>query len=98
MAALKKGTICIIIAGCPENIGMLVEVIAHLGTYGEREDAYEIKTITGRNFNQLWNGNNLIKGYSKVAITDRHKLRPLEDGEPPNSDAFVEDEELLLNT
>ncbi len=98
MAALKKGTICIIIAGCPENIGMLVEVIAHLGTYGEREDAYEIKTITGRNFNQLRNGNNLIKGYSKVAITDRHKLRPLEDGEPPNSDAFVEDEELLLNT
>lgn len=98
MAALKKGTICIIIAGCPENIGMLVEVIAHLGTYGEREDAYEIKTITGRNFNQLCNGNNLIKGYSKVAITDRHKLRPLEDGEPPNSDAFVEDEELLLNT
>ncbi len=98
MAALKKGTICIIIAGCPENIGMLVEVIAHLGTYGEREDAYEIKTITGRNFNQLWNGNNLIKGYSKVAITDRHKLRPLEDGEPLNSDAFVEDEELLLNT
>ncbi len=98
MAALKKGTICIIIAGCPENIGMLVEVIAHLGTYGEREDAYEIKTITGRNFNQLWNGSNLIKGYSKVAITDRHKLRPLEDGEPPNSDAFVEDEELLLNT
>ncbi len=98
MSALKKGTICIIIAGCPENIGMLVEIIAHLGTDGEREDAYEIKTITGRNFNQLWNGNNLIKGYSKVAITDRHKLRPLEDGEPPNSDAFVEDEELLLNT
>ncbi len=98
MAALKKGTICIIIAGCPENIGMLVEVIAHLGTYGEREDAYEIKTITGRNFNQLWNGSNLIKGYSKIAITDRHKLRPLEDGEPPNSDAFAEDEELLLNT
>ena len=98
MAALKKGTICIIIAGCPENIGMLVEVIAHLGTYGERKDAYEIKTITGRNFNQLWNGSNLIKGYSKVAITDRHKLRPLEDGEPPNSDAFAKDEWLLLNT
>lgn len=98
MSALKKGTICIIIAGCPENIGMLVEIIAHLGTYGKREDAYEIKTITGRNFNQLWNGSNLIKGYSKVAITDRHKLRPLEDGEPPNNDALAEDEELLLNT
>lgn len=98
MSALKKGTICIIIAGCPENIGMLVEVIAHLGTYGEREDAYEIKTITGRNFNQLWSGSNLIKGYSKVAITDRHKLRPLEDGESSDSKNLAEEEELLLNT
>jgi hypothetical protein len=98
MSALKKGTICIIIAGCPENIGMLVEVIAHLGTYGEREDAYEIKTITGRNFNQLWSGSNIIKGYSKVAITDRHKLRPLEDGESSDSKNLAEEEELLLNT
>ncbi len=98
MSDLKKGTICIIIAGCPENIGMLVEVIAHLGTYGEREDAYEIKTITDRNFNQLRNGNNLIKGYSKIAITDRHKLRPLEDGGPPESENPTEEEWLLLNT
>lgn len=98
MSAIKKGTLCIIIGGCPENIGMLVEVIAHLGKYGEREDAYEIRTITGRNFNQLWSGDSIIKGYAKVAITDRHKLRPLEDGEPPNSENLVEDKELLLNT
>ena len=98
MSAIKKGTLCIIIGGCPENIGMLVEVTAHLGKCGGREDAYEIKTITGRNFNQLWSGNSIIKGYAKVAITDRHKLRPLEDGEPPNSECLTDDKELLLNT
>ena len=98
MSAIKKGTLRIIVGGCPENIGMLVEVTAHFGKYGGREDAYEIKTITGRNFNQLWSGDSIIKGYTKVAITDRHKLRPLEDGEPPNSENLVEDKELLLNT
>ncbi len=97
MSTLEKGTVCIIIAGCPENIGMLVEVTAHLGRYGEREDAYQIETITGRNFNQLWNGGNLTKGYSKVAITDRHKLRPLKDGEAPDCGSLTEEKELLLN-
>ncbi len=97
MNSLKIGTICIIIAGCPENIGMLVEVTAHLGKYGGREDAYEIKTITGRKFNQMWRGASLVKGFSTVAITDRHKLRPLEDGEPPNSELLVEDKELLFD-
>ena len=98
MSAIKKGTLCIIIGGCPENIGMLVEVIAHLGRYDGREDAYEIKTITGRKFNQMWLGTSLVKGFSTVAITDRHKLRPLDDGEPPNSELLAEDKELLLNT
>ena len=98
MSAIKKGTLCIIIGGCPENIGMLVEIVAYLGKYDGREDAYEIKTITGRKFNQMWRGTTLVKGYSTVAITDRHKLRPLEDGEPPNSGILVEDKELLLNT
>ena len=97
MSAIKKGTLCIIIGGCPENIGMLVEVIAHLGRCDGREDAYEIKTITGRKFNQMWRGTSLVKGFSTVAITDRHKLRPLEDGEPPNSELLAEDKELLLN-
>jgi hypothetical protein len=98
MSAIKKGTLCIIVGGCPENIGMLVEVIAHLGKYEGRDDAYEIKTITGRNFNQLWQGTSLIKGYSKVAITDRYKLRPLEDGEPSINEKQIKGKELLLST
>jgi hypothetical protein len=98
MSAIKIGTLCIIIGGCPENIGLLVEVIAHLGKYGGREDAYEIKTISGRKFNQMWRGASLVKGYSTVAITDRHKLRPLDDDMPPNTELLMEDKELLLNT
>lgn len=97
MSAIKKGTLCIIIGGCPENIGMLVEVTRHLGKYGEREDAYEIKTVTGRNFNQLWSGSSIIKGFAQIAITDRHKLLPLKDGDPPNSENLLEDKEQLFN-
>lgn len=81
MADLKHGTLCLIVAGCPENIGMIVEVVVHLGNYDGREDAYEIKTVTGRYFRQLWVGKNLNAGTSTYAITDRYKLRPLvEDG------------------
>ena len=79
MCAIKKGALCIIIGGCPENIGMIVEVVAHLGCYGQRNDAYEIRTVTGKKFNQLWDGNNLVDGYSATAITDRHKLRTILD-------------------
>lgn len=77
MNAIKAGTLCIIIGGCPENIGSIVEVIKHLGKYGNRTDAYLIKTITGRNFNQLVIRNNLTKGNSSEAVTDRHKLKPI---------------------
>lgn len=77
MSILRPGTQCVIVAGCPENIGLIVEVIQHLGAFEGREDAYEIKTITGRPFNQLWSGNDLLRGYSDYAITDRYKLRPL---------------------
>lgn len=91
MAYLKPGTLCVIVAGCPENIGMIVEMVRHLGNYDGREDACEIKTVTGRNFRQLWVGDNLKAGTSTYAITDRYKLRPLvEDGEP----AITETEEL----
>ena len=79
MSEIKKGNLCIIIGGCPKNIGMIVEVVAHLGCYGQRNDAYEIKTVTGKKFNQLWDGNKLVDGYSETAITDRHKLRPISD-------------------
>ena len=77
MSNLKPGTLCVIVGGCPENLGLIVEVVSHLGRYDGREDAYEIKTVTSRKFNQMWSGTKLVKGYSTEAITDRHKLRPL---------------------
>ena len=40
MSLLKPGTRCVIIAGCPENIGLVVEVIERLGAYEDRADAY----------------------------------------------------------
>lgn len=77
MNSLKKGTLCIIIGGCPENIGSIVEIVKHLGKHGDRDDAYLIKTISGRNFNQLWINGLLTKGNAIEAVTDRHKLKPL---------------------
>ena len=77
MSVLKRGTLCVIIGGCPENIGMIVEVLEHLGAHEDTEDAYLIQTVTGRNFHQLWSDNELLRNYSTEAITDRHKLRPL---------------------
>ena len=79
MSALKPGTLCVIIAGCPENLGLVVEIVQHLGLYPPREDAYQIRTVTGRRFPQFRDdaSGQLISGYSVLAITDRHKLRPL---------------------
>jgi hypothetical protein len=94
MSILKPGTKCVIVAGCPENIGMIVEVVQHLGAFEGREDAYEIKTITGRAFHQLWSGNDLLRGYSDYAITDRYKLRPLIE---PGLDAATVDAEHQLH-
>ena len=48
-----------------------------LGAYQGREDAYWIRTVSGRPFHQLWMGDDLQRGASDEAITDRHKLRPL---------------------
>ena len=79
MSYLKPGTRCVIIAGCPENIGMVVEVIERLGEVRHRPDAYSIRTLSGRKFNQCWHDNGLLRGTSDTAITDRHKLRPLLD-------------------
>lgn len=89
MSRLKPGTLCVIVAGCPENIGLIVEVIEHLGSCPPREDAYVIRTVTGRNFPQLKEGpdEHLACGRSIQAITDRHKLRPLTDlGDKSNMD------------
>ena len=79
MSLLKNGTRCVIIAGCRENIGLVVEVIEHLGAIESRGDAYSIKTVSGRPFHQLWDGGDLLRNLSNEAITDRHKLRPLVD-------------------
>lgn len=77
MSILKPGTLCVIIGGCPENIGLVVSVIIHLGRHLGREDAYLIETVSRRFFNQLKDGDELKRGMSTQAITDRHKLRPL---------------------
>ena len=80
MSDLKPGTLCVIVGGCPENIGLIVEVVCYLGRVPPRENAYKIRTLSGRNFPQLWGSNNrLVSGYNNWSITDRHKLRPLVD-------------------
>ena len=38
MSVLNKGQRCIVIAGCPKNIGILVEVLDHLGGVGDYQD------------------------------------------------------------
>lgn len=82
MEMLKPGTLCVIVGGCPENIGLIVEVLEHIGPRPPRDDAYRIRTVTGRNFPQLKVGHpeRLAPGHSPEAITDRHKLRPLVEG------------------
>ncbi len=92
MSVLKPGTLCVIIAGCPENIGLVVEVIQHLGRYEDREDAYFIRTTSGRPFHQLWSGKELMRGSIDECITDRHKLRPLVGGEDDERDEVAERE------
>lgn len=79
MSILHPGQRCVIIAGCPENIGLIVEVIQRVGAYEERDDAYYVRTVSGRPFHQLWHGKDLQRGSSDECITDRHKLRPLVD-------------------
>ncbi len=82
MEILKPGTLCVIVGGCPENIGLVVEVLEHIGAEPPRADAYLIRTTSGRNFPQLKFGRNeeqLAPGTANEAITDRHKLRPLVD-------------------
>jgi hypothetical protein len=79
MTTLQPGTLCVIVGGCPENIGLIVEVLQHVGPCPPRSDAYLIRTVTGRHFPQLKEGptERLATGRSAEAITDRHKLRPL---------------------
>ena len=79
MSLLKNGTRCVIIAGCRENIGLVVEVVEHLGAYEGRVHAHFIRTVSGGPFAQLKHGGDLLRNLSNEAVTDRHKLRPLVD-------------------
>ena len=45
MSILSYGQRCVIVGGCPENIGLIVMVIQRLGAYQGREDAYWIRTV-----------------------------------------------------
>jgi len=79
MSLLKPGTRCVIVAGCRENIGLVVQVIEHLGAIEGTQDAYFIRTVTGRPFQQLRHGGDLLRNMSNEAITERYKLRSLVD-------------------
>ena len=83
MSHLKPGTRCVIVGGCPENIGLIVEVLEHIEPYSFSFDKYSIRTVSGRPFPQLWTVKGLLisDGNSNKCFTDRHKLRPLVDPE-----------------
>ena len=55
MSILSYGQRCVIVGGCPENIGLIVMVIQRLGAYQGREDAYWIRTVSrGHSTNSGW--------------------------------------------
>jgi hypothetical protein len=95
MSYLKPGTLCVIVGGCPKNIGLIVEVLAHIEPYSFSFDKYSIRTVSGRPFPQLWNekGIPISSGNSNQCYTDRHKLRPLVDpkNESKEDETDVED-------
>lgn len=80
MSILKPGTLCVIIAGCPENIGLIVEAVSRIGNADGYDDGYYIATSSGRSFHQVWTGikdENPAKTSLKIVSTERRKLRPL---------------------
>lgn len=86
---LKVGTRCVIVAGCPQNIGLVVQVVRRIGARYGYVDGYEIQTVSGRLFKQLWEDDALRPGTSDFAFTERAKLRPLVD---PKDDVLEEAE------
>ncbi len=80
-SVLRIGTRCVIVAGCPQNIGLVVRIIRRIGATRGYLDGYEIQTVSGRKFHQLWFGSRLGTGNSDFAFTERAKLRPLVDPE-----------------
>ena len=93
MSILARGQKFVIVGGCPENIGLIVEVICRIGPHSGREDAYWIRTVSGRPFHQLWIDKELQRGSSSEAITDRHKLRPLVDPKDEAHDTEVNEQQ-----
>ena len=81
MDILAPGTRCVIVEGCPENLGLIVAVVQRLGPIDGCQDAYYVQTVSGRHFHQLWDGVELKRGSSDRCVTERHKLRPLVDPE-----------------
>lgn len=82
MSVLNRGQRCIVVEGCPKNIGLLVEVVEHLGLYEEYQDCYEIVTVSMRPFPELWADEahtRTVPGVSPHAYTERYKIRPLFD-------------------
>ena len=53
MSILARGQKCVIVGGCPENIGLIVEVIYRIGPHHGSDDAYWFRTVSGRPFHQL---------------------------------------------
>jgi hypothetical protein len=97
MSVLNRGQRCIVIAGCPKNIGTLVEILDHLGEVDNYQDCYEIVTISGRPFPELWadgTRTRTVPGVSSIALTERYKIRPLIDL-PSNADANQTKQELV---
>jgi len=82
MSILKRGQRCIVVEGCPKNIGLIVEVINHLGNVEGYQDCYAIMTVSGRPFPELWadaTHSRTVPGVSSNAMTERYKIRPLID-------------------
>lgn len=83
ISELKPGTLCMIVGGSPENTGLVVKVVEHMDQCPPKDDAYLIRTLSGRPFPQHQTGSddNLPSGSSNEVITDRHKLQPLSEVE-----------------
>jgi len=83
MSYLKPGTLCVIVGGCPKNIGLIVEIIAYIGIvyigpWPPRTNIYRVRKISGRSFPHPCNLEGLpASAKSPTCITGRDKLRPL---------------------
>lgn len=103
MSILKKGQRCMVIKGCPKNLGLLVEIVRHIGAALDYRDGYEIITLSRRPFPELWGDQTrtwTVSGASAYALTERNKLQPLPDlsNETHSKQTAEEPEDELLAT